>query len=185
MPKISDYCLRSMNDNDKDRILSWRNTERIRENMYSDHVISEQEHSDWFNRALRDETSRYLIFEVNQRPVGFVSFTNISKTHNRCMWAFYLGEIDVPRGTGSSMEYFALQYVFEELQIRKLNCEVFSFNSSVVKMHEKFGFIKEGNFIAHYLKNNKYEDIICLAIFNDTWKREKETLKTRCFGKSK
>lgn len=184
MPNILDYSLRLINTNDKEIILSWRNTERVRENMYTDHIISEDEHDRWFTKALADNTARYLIFEVNQRPVGFIAFTNIDTIHNRCSWAFYLGEVDVLRGTGSSMEFFALQYAFEKLMIRKLYCEVFIFNSGVIKMHEKFGFVKEGHFAAHYYKNSKYEDIACLAMLKDTWASSKDALKVRCFGKS-
>lgn len=184
MPNISDYALRLMDCDDKEHILAWRNTDRVRMNMYTDHIISRDEHEAWFSKALVDESARYLIFEINHRPVGFVSFTNISKVHNRCVWAFYLGEADLPRGTGSSMEYFALQYAFEELKIRKLCCEVFLFNAGVIKMHEKFGFSKEGHYVAHYLKKDAYEDIAYLAMFNDSWVNAKETLKTRCFGKN-
>ena len=38
------------------------------------------------------------------------------------------------------MEFFALDYAFLTLKIRKLCCEVFTFNSGVIKLHEKFGF---------------------------------------------
>lgn len=70
------------------------------------------------------------------------------------------------------------------LGAQKLCCEVFLFNAGVIKMHEKFGFSKEGHLVAHYLKNDTYEDIASLAMFNDSWVSAKETLKIRCFGKN-
>ena len=183
MLKYSDIHLRAMAGEDLEIIRQWRNSDRVRINMYSDHVISPEEHANWFNRAMRDNSARYLICEINNRPVGFVSFTNIVPMHNRCSWAFYLGETDVPRGAGAAMEFIALNYSFEELGIRKLCCEVFTFNAGVIKLHEKFGFIQEGKFVKHHVKNGNYEDIVTLALFKENWDEGKSTLKDKCFSK--
>ena len=151
--------------------------------MYSDHVISQNEHNAWFRRALTDKTASFNLFLYEKRPIGFLSFTRIDNLHDRCFWAFYLGEGDVPRGAGSAMEFFALDYAFLTLKIRKLCCEVFGFNTGVVRLHEKFGFVREGTFIAHYSKNGRYEDIVCLAKFGAGWADDRVKLKSRIFGK--
>lgn len=178
------FSIRALESDDKNRILQWRNSERVRCNMYSDHLISESEHDAWFSRALVDSSARYLIFLYKNNPVGFISFTAINHFNERCYWAFYLGETDTPTGIGSIMEFFALEYAFLTLNMRKLSCEVFEFNRSVVKLHEKFGFIHEGKLLAHYLKNGKYEDITCLAKFKTAWLDEREQFKSRLFGKT-
>jgi UDP-4-amino-4,6-dideoxy-N-acetyl-beta-L-altrosamine N-acetyltransferase len=183
MFNYDNFSIRPIELNDKDRILQWRNSERVRCNMYSDHVISQLEHDAWFARALAEIPALYLIFLNEGKSIGFVSFTNISTANGRCYWAFYLGEADVPRGAGSVMEFFAMDYAFLTLNIRKLCCEVFSFNVGVIKLHEKFGFMQEGRFVNHYLKNNKYEDIVCLAKFGTNWIDERETFKNRLFRK--
>jgi len=182
MLRYSDFNLRRMAVEDKKRIFAWRNSERVRVNMYTDHIIGPEEHVRWFENALANENGRYLLLELKHRPVGFVSFTEIDRVHRRCTWAFYLGETDVPRGTGSAMEFLALCYAFEELEIRKLCCEVFVFNSAVIKLHEKFGFVQEGRFARHVFKNGKEEDIVRLAKFSDNWNVEKTILKARCFS---
>jgi len=184
MFNLDSFSIRPIERNDKDRILHWRNSERVRCNMYNDHVISQQEHDAWFARALVDTPAAYLIFMHEEKPIGFISFTSINKLHGRCYWAFYLGETDVPRGAGSVMEFFALDYAFLMLKIRKLCCEVFTFNAGAIKLHEKFGFVHEGRFVEHYLKNGKYEDIVCLAKFGATWTEDRDKFKSRIFGKS-
>lgn len=177
------FSIRPIEVNDKDRILLWRNSERVRCNMYTDQIISRQEHDAWFARVLTDTPAHYLIFMHKESPIGFISFTNISAANGRCYWAFYLGETDVPRGVGSVMEFFALDYAFLTLKIRKLCCEVFSFNESVIKLHEKFGFAQEGRLVEHYLKNMNYEDIVSLAKFGLNWIDERIVFKARLFGK--
>jgi len=176
------YSTRPIEIKDKNLILQWRNSDRVRSNMYSDQLISQEEHEEWFTRALVDRNSVYLVFLYELRPIGFISFTNISAVRTRCYWAFYLGEVDVPRGSGTVMEFYALDYAFLTLKIRKLCCEVFSFNNGVIKLHRKFGFVQEGLFVEHYKKNEEYEDIVCLAKFASSWAEERPAFEDSLFG---
>lgn len=183
MLSYKSFSIRPIERMDKDRILQWRNSERVRRNMYTDHIISQEEHDIWFEHALVDTRASYLMFLIEEKPIGFISFTNINQLHGRCDWAFYLGENDVPLGTGFAMEFFALDYSFLSLNIRKLCSEVFAFNVGVTKLHEKFGFVHEGRFVKHFLKNENYEDIVCLAKFGSTWELERENFKSYIFAK--
>jgi UDP-4-amino-4,6-dideoxy-N-acetyl-beta-L-altrosamine N-acetyltransferase len=171
-----DYKLRAIDDADKEMILGWRNSDRIRQNMYTDHIIKPDEHEAWFNVIKEDKSVEYKIFEFKGRPIGLVGFTQINRNHGTCYWAFYLGETDVPSKAGPIMEFLALEYVFECLEIRKLCCEVLSFNDKVVKLHKKFGFHQEGILIKHIMKMNQYEDVFVLAMFKDDWLARKELI---------
>jgi UDP-4-amino-4,6-dideoxy-N-acetyl-beta-L-altrosamine N-acetyltransferase len=183
MFKFASCSIRPIESIDKNLILQWRNSDRVRSNMYNDHLISQEEHEAWFTRALVEKSAAYLIFLYEARPIGFISFTNISSIHRRCYWAFYLGEVDVQRGCGSVMEFFALDYAFLTLKIRKLCCEVFVFNPGVIKLHGKFGFRQEGLFVEHYKKNKDYEDIVCLSKFASSWVDERPAFENRLFEK--
>jgi RimJ/RimL family protein N-acetyltransferase len=79
------------------------------------------------------------------------------------------------------MEYLALEYAFTSLDLRKLCCEVFSFNSPVVKMHQKFGFQQEGLYRGHILKSGQPEDVIALALFAEEWAQIKQRMERVCF----
>lgn len=177
----ADCNLRPMAEQDRARVLAWRNQDRIRANMYSDHVISADEHDRWFDRALSDASAAYRIFEHQGRALGFVSFTGIDRANDRCRWAFYLGEADAPRGSGAAMEFLALDEVFGVIGIQKLCCEVFTFNAGVVRLHQRFGFVQEGLFVRHYRKAGEMQDIVCLARFADAWPTDREALKASVF----
>lgn len=172
----ADCRLRRMAEEDRALVLSWRNQDRIRANMYSDHVIAADEHDRWFDRSLTDGSAVYLIFEYRDRPLGFVSFSGIDRTHGCASWAFYLGEADAPRGSGAAMELLALDEAFGSIGIRKLCCEVFAFNAGVVRLHERFGFAREGLFKSHYLKSDEPQDIVCMARFAQDWPADRAAL---------
>ena len=185
MLKLEEFSVRRINLDDKDCILRWRNSENVRSNMYNDHVISQSEHDVWFARALINSSAVYLVFMHKERPIGFGSIQNINRRHERCSVGFYLGETDVPRGAGAVLEFMLLDYAFLTLAMRKMNIEVFAFNLSGIRLHEKFGFFREGEFVEHIIKNGKYENIVCLAIFRIAWINEREQFKVRMFGKNK
>lgn len=177
----ADCHLRPLAPDDSARVLSWRNQDRVRAGMYSDHIITQDEHDRWFAAALIDPTAVYCIFEHQDRPLGFVSFTAINRVHDRCTWAFYLGEADAPRGSGAAMELLALDQVFDGIRIGKLCCEVFVLNAGVVRLHQRFGFVEEGRFVRHYRKNGEMQDIVCLARFAEGWASDRAALMDSVF----
>lgn len=173
--KLADGKVRLIKEQDLPLVLSWRNSERISRNMFSDHSITMEEHRRWF-AGLNNSSRVCLIFELNARPVGVVNASDIDKDDNKCSWGFYLGETDLPRGAGLLMGYHGLQFIFEELNIRKINSKVFSFNESSVKYHKKLGFKEEGLLLKDGKKNGKYEDVVVLALFKDQWQQRYEEI---------
>lgn len=154
-------------------MLQWRNSDRVRLSMFSTHVITEEEHRNWYYN-LNHNTCRYLIFEYLQRPVGLVNFTEIDRNNNRCNWGFYLGETDVPSGTGMLMGYLSMEYVFTILNIRKLCSQVLGNNETSIKYHNKLGFKEEGRLLKHVFHDGVYVDVILLALFKDDWEGVRE-----------
>ena len=164
----TEFSLRPMTVADADMVLEWRNQEHIRKNMYTDHIIQPDEHAAWTARMIEDDRCDYYIFEHRSRPIGLVGFYDIRPDHKRADWAFYLGVTDAPKGAGPAMEFFAISKVFEEHAIEKLCCEILTFNSGVIKLHERFGFVHEGLLEAHYWKDGSL-DVARMALFKATW----------------
>lgn len=179
----SENCrLRPVEVADLGKMLEWRNSDRLRAVMFTDRIITMDEHRAWFERLNKEKTAISKIFEFHGRPVGVVNIVQIDNYNNKCSWGFYLGEVDVPRGIGSVMGYLALEYIFEVLSIRKLCSEVLAFNTRSIRFHEKMGFVKEGHLAKHVLKNGSYEDVVVMVHFHESWIKSKNKLKEICFG---
>lgn len=182
MPTRNDYSLRPIAEADLGKVLEWRNSERIRSNMYTDHFITLEEHRSWFDLLHKKKTDIYLVFELFQKPVGLTYFTNIDPKNGKCFWGFYLGEENLPRGTGTIMGTLGLEYAFEELHIRKLCGEAFRFNTASIGFFQRFGFVEEGHFVKHILKNGNYEDILFFALFCHEWQNKRANLARTVFA---
>jgi UDP-4-amino-4,6-dideoxy-N-acetyl-beta-L-altrosamine N-acetyltransferase len=176
------YKLKPMSYEDLDLVLTWRNSPRVRENMYTNHVITTEEHQRWFEKASRDPSKRLLMcVDESNIAVGVVSFSDIDPVHKRATWAFYSGESS-RRGVGSEMERLALDFAFENLGLEKLNCEVLSFNMPVVDFHRKYGFRVEGIFRGQYSRDGVVHDVFRLAHFRRDWLEQVRPAMARTQG---
>jgi UDP-4-amino-4,6-dideoxy-N-acetyl-beta-L-altrosamine N-acetyltransferase len=167
--------LRDIHDDELELMRSWRNAPTVRANMYTQHEITIDEHQNWWSKTRCRNDQQYFIYESDHSPRGIVGFMQIDRQNSHCSWAFYAAP-DSPMGTGSKMEYLALEYVFGDLCLHKLYCEVLSFNVPVIKLHQKFGFQVEGVFRQHHLVNNEYSDIHRLGILKSEWTAHKDTM---------
>lgn len=167
--------IRPIQATDLELVLAWRNADRIRKWMYTDRLITWAEHVGWFERLQQSEDRVTLIYEHNGSPAGVVNFTELTPLHRRCMWGFYLGEADLPRGSGTTMGRLALSYAFSHFEIDKIRAEVMAFNEPSLRYHEKLGFTVEGLFKRHICKGGQFYDVHALALFRDQF--EKRTLE--------
>ncbi|HEU5139409.1 MAG TPA: GNAT family protein [Bacillales bacterium] len=79
---------------------------------------------------------------------------------NRRVGTFYYG-IGVARdqwgnGYAQEMIHLVLRYYFYELNYQKVTVLIYSFNDRSKRLHEKFGFQKEGELRNMYLTNGNY-----------------------------
>lgn len=162
--------LRDLSEDDRSRILTWRNSPEVAAYMYSDHAISQAEHDRWFDGLAGDDRRRYWIIEVDGEPVGLANLADIDRTHRRCAWAYYLASPSVRGlGVGSFVEFKVIEHVFGTLGLEKLWCEVLASNEPVWKLHMLHGFEREALFRRHVVKNGERVDVIGLGLLADDW----------------
>lgn len=166
--------LRPCGDDDVLRMRQWRNHPDVRAMMYTQHEISEAEHLAWWARTRDRADAAYLIYETGGLAMGVVAFTEIAPGHGTAFWAFY-ADPDAPRGTGSRMEWLALDHAFGPLRLRKLNCEVLARNKRVLRLHARFGFVEEGVFAGHLRIGETFETVHRLAIFAPGWASSRDS----------
>jgi UDP-4-amino-4,6-dideoxy-N-acetyl-beta-L-altrosamine N-acetyltransferase len=147
-------------------VLEWRNQDFIRRVMYYDKVITLDEHKTWFERISKSDNSITKVFLFNGIPYGVINITNIDRKNQKCDWGFYIGVKNAPKGLGTLMGELALDYMFNNLKVRKVCAEVLGFNQKSINFHQKLGFEQEGILKKHIWKNNQYVDVYIMALFS-------------------
>lgn len=177
-----DIKLRLFSEGDLEKVMNWRNSSEVAQYMYTEEIITIEQQRTWFEKIKNDESSRYWIIEYNGKDLGLASLTNISSTFSSCYWAFYLGDTSLRgAGVGSKVEFNVLKYVFEELNLNKLRCEVLTSNPQVISMHEKFGFRREAYYRQHVNKNGVFHDAVGLAMLKQEWKAIKSYMESKIY----
>lgn len=152
-----------------ERVREIRNQPSVRASMFTQHEISADEHRSWVRRVAGDKLQQiFVVTDAGGSPVGQVGASRIDRGNRRCDWAFYLD--DASRGgLGAALELHFIDYVFDALQMEKLNCEVLETNDAVVRLHEKFGFVREGFRRAEIRHSDSRSGVHCLGLLKDEW----------------
>jgi UDP-4-amino-4,6-dideoxy-N-acetyl-beta-L-altrosamine N-acetyltransferase len=140
-----------LNRTEQLRVLELRNQENVRRNMYSDHIIGEDEHLRWIARLKADDRAEFFAGFLGGKIVGGANLTAISRANKRADCGFCIDENKQGQGLGSAL----LDYAFLENDFEKLNCEVLDFNTVAVSLHKKFGFVEEGFRRDHILRDGE------------------------------
>jgi UDP-4-amino-4,6-dideoxy-N-acetyl-beta-L-altrosamine N-acetyltransferase len=169
-----DYSLRPFTEGDKDIIYNWRNSERIRLNMYNDQPIPYDKHDQWFKEVLDNQMSYYRLFMYRNQPLGLVSFKKDSSKEQTCVWGFYIGENNVPKGSGTIMGILGLDYAFQCLNMKTVIGEVLDFNYKSKKFHQKLGFHQDFHYKNTIKRTNEWIDVIRFVLCKDKWEVQKK-----------
>ena len=178
--RAAEVLLRDVREDDRARLLEWRNSPDVAAYMYSDHRIGHEEHDHWFDVARHDPRRRYWIIEVDGEPVGLANLADIDATHRRCAWADYLASPNVRGlGVGSFVEFWVIEHVFGTLALNKLWCEVLVSNEGVWRLHELYGFQREALFRQHVMKQGHEVDVVGLGLLAADWAVRREAMAQR------
>jgi UDP-4-amino-4,6-dideoxy-N-acetyl-beta-L-altrosamine N-acetyltransferase len=110
--------------------------------MLSDAQITCEQQKKWFEGLANDSTRKYMVFFQDETPIGLLYFSSI--TRESCEWGCYIGEEAVWPGSGLLLEVAALDYAFNTLGVNRLIAEVIEFNVAPQRMHDFFGYQKQG-----------------------------------------
>lgn len=138
--------LRPMTAQDTERIIRWRNKERVRSRFVYREPFTKQGHENW-TRTMVDtgRAVQFIICEKDgMRPVGSVYLRDIDRENRTAEYGIFLGEDDAAgKGYGTEAARLACGFAFDVLGLKKLFLRVFTDNTAAVKSYEKAGFLVE------------------------------------------
>lgn len=169
MLSLNDFKLRPITSDDLDMVLRWRNSESVRRFMFNSHIITQKEHTDWFQRILNDSNCEWHIAEFRGKPIGVISITDIRRNDGTCTWGMYIDENVHNLGLGVVMEIIAIDRMVHYHKIRKISGKMLASNRRVMLMHKRFGFREEEVFEKHIRRADKDEVVVKIVLYTDKW----------------
>ncbi len=182
---MPDVALRRVEEGDRDRLLAWRNSPQVAAFMYSDHLITREEHDRWFDGLVDHPRRRDWVVLLDGAPVGLTSLVDIDLRQGRATIARYLAEESARGlGLGGFTEFKVADHAFEALGLRKLWSEVLATNQAALASHLSSGFQREAMFRAHVVKQGQPTDVIGLGLLAQEWRDERPQVRARLVAKS-
>jgi UDP-4-amino-4,6-dideoxy-N-acetyl-beta-L-altrosamine N-acetyltransferase len=156
-----------MTPEDLGQVLAWRNHEEVRRYMYTQHEISLEEHTRWFERASQDAGRHLLVFENDTVPLGFINIHQIAPG-GVADWGFYVAP-DAPKGTGRQLGQAALHYAFSGEGLHKICGQALAYNERSIRFHLNLGFQQEGTLREQHFDGQHYHNVVCFGLLASEW----------------
>jgi len=160
-------------------ILEIRNDESVRQHMLTSDLILEQH---WFNYLLGLRQNKNIfhlgVFNRNGLVIGVIEVNEINFLNKTALWAIYLAS-DYRQGLGAVLEFYMMDYLFNEIGLEKIECTVLETNPAVLKMHLKFGYEIEGIKKNHVQRDLSRLNLYLLGLNKNRWLSTKVGLYSR------
>lgn len=166
--------LRPLTLADTSNIVRWRNQPEVYKNLYSQNLITEEQHTNYFHKYVETGLVRQYIIvaDINGTPVdiGTVFLKDIDSISNKAEYGLFIGELQAQgKGFASLVAEETLKIAFKNLGLNRVYLTVFANNVRAQKSYEKAGFRKEGVLRQDFFDGEKYVDIICMGILKSDY----------------
>ena len=123
---------------------------------------------------INNDSSRYdfaICLKENAQMIGELSILDIEEDDKKAGFRISMSSIELTgKGYGTEAIKIVLQFVFEELNLNRLQLEVFSHNLRGIRAYEKVGFVKEGVLRESLYYNGNYFDEIIMAMLKSDYR---------------
>lgn len=167
--------LREYRDSDIDYIRQWVNdpeiTNTLSDNFLYPHTKYETES---FFRTVVEGKSRNKSFIIAAKDsleyIGQIDLYRMDWRNRFALLAIVIGRKEyLGKGYGSEAIQLLQKFAFEELNLNRIELEVYEYNERAYKCYLKCGFIEEGRYRKKMYKQGKYWDSICMSILKSEY----------------
>lgn len=172
---IAGFSARPVNDSDIDLVLEWRNSDRVRMNMFEYHIIPRENHVKWFASLKNNPTSRCWMFLYNGERIGVITIKLVDKASDTWIWGCYLGPMRAAPNAGTIMGFVAHEIFFEHMKVARVIGEAVAANKRSLEFNARLGYRTERLFTR---TNSQGEDIpaVYLVMDQNEWPSHKKRL---------
>lgn len=107
---------------------------------------------------------------AEDRLIGDVGMGGMSWNHGDAFIGIGIGDREFwGKGYGSDAMKLALDYAFDELNLRRVSLSVFEYNPRAIRCYEKLGFQHEGRVRQSINREGRRWDLVYMGILKEEW----------------
>jgi len=172
-----EIILERFQETDFPRLIDWINSERLmiqwgRWNFVFPLTVPQL--SEYMKNTQGDKPNRIVLKGLtarNREVIGHIELDRISYTQGTAsVCRVLIGPPEMRgKGYGQSLIREILRYAFENLVLRRVDLQVYAFNTSAIASYERVGFKREGCLRKHYKYGDELWDLIWMGILREEW----------------
>lgn len=168
--------LRALEIEDYKISIKWRNDDGIWDMLGgTKYYVSSVYEKKWVEEAIFNskDVRLAICLKENNRYIGNVYMTNIDPQRQSCHSHILIGERDCwGKGYAREALMMAIEYMFKERNMHRIQALVLEENEQSLKMHKKCGFVEEGVLRHSVWKNGRFQNQIVLSILESDLTKE-------------
>ncbi len=175
----SQIILRPIEYGDTDRIVKWRNSERVRSRFIYREPFTVEGHCRWIETMVNTgKVVQFMICEKEgMRPVGSVYFRDINREKKSAEYGIFLGEDDaLGKGYGTETANLAVEYAFSRMGLKQLILRVFTDNEAAVRSYRRVGFKEEKVLKDVECSDGERKDMLLMSLYNSRYVQKEKLI---------
>lgn len=158
----------NISEKENEMIRNWRNSEGVRKWMYSDHVISKEEHLKFIEKLKQDKKNFYWLmkFKGKEDYYGVIYLNKVDLENRNAYLGIYSNQDGKTKRAGGLLLGALKKFAFNIINLHTLKLEVIEDNERAIKFYKKSGFNEEGRLKEFIFRNGKWHDVIVMGILN-------------------
>lgn len=141
---------------------------------------SRQQITEWIKETQTSSTSYSFSIKAIDKDemIGYIELTNIQWWNGVANLGIGIGATN-HRGSGYGKEAMKLllDFAFEELNLHRVQLNVFTYNNGAISLYEKLGFKREGVYREFIHRDGKRWDMYLYGILRDEWEKLQDNTK--------
>ncbi len=124
------------------------------------------------NKYLEGDNNFWAIEnKKNGKMIGTINFVHLKEKHNWSELGYVMNRKYWNKGLMTEAVKTVISHSFETLALNKVVASAIDFNTGSYKVMEKAGMIKEGITREHFIKNDKYYDLVNYSILRSEYSK--------------
>jgi diamine N-acetyltransferase len=164
--------LRAIERSDIPTFIRWFNDPEVRRYLLINAPMGTIQEEAWLERAAKATDQYFFAIEAQVNDdwvhIGNTSLAKIDWTNRTCIFGLALGEKDYwGRGYGSAATRAMVGFALNELNLHRVELEVFAEHTAAIRCYTKSGFVMEGTRRAALYKDGRYHDAHIMAVVKE------------------
>lgn len=146
---------------DEATLRRWYSDELTRMNLELYGPITEASERRYIENNASDDrhASFMVVLNKGDRPIGNVSYRNVRWKDRTAEFAIAIAEsAERGRGYGAEASLLILRFLFQTMNLNRVQLGVWDFNETAIRLYERIGFVREGSQRQHGFVNGRYVD---------------------------